>query len=47
MVRVVFRVLVREGVCCLLVAGCVTSQQHASISQGRICSDNLCAATLR
>ena len=25
--------------CCLLV-GCLTSQQHASVSQGRICSDN-------
>ena len=24
---------------CLLV-GCLTSQQHASVSQGRICSDN-------
>ena len=28
-----------EGVC-LLVA-CLASQQHASVSQGRICSDNL------
>ena len=26
-------------VCCLLV-GCLTSQQHASVSQGRICTDN-------
>ena len=25
---------------CLLV-GCLTSQQHASVSQGRICTDNL------
>ena len=25
-------------VCCLV--GCLTSQQHASVSQGRICSDN-------
>ena len=25
---------------CLLV-GCLTSQQHASVSQGRICSDNV------
>ena len=25
--------------CCLLV-GCLTSQQHASVSQGRICTDN-------
>ena len=25
---------------CLLVAGCLTSQQHASVSQGWICSDN-------
>ena len=24
---------------CLLV-GCLTSQQHASVSQGRICTDN-------
>ena len=24
-----------------LLAGCLTSQQHASASQGRICSDNL------
>ena len=24
-----------------LLAGCLTSQQHASVSQGRICSDNL------
>ena len=27
------------GFICLLV-GCITSQQHASVSQGRICSDN-------
>ena len=27
-----------EGVC--LFVGCLTSQQHASVSQGRICSDN-------
>ena len=26
-------------VCCLLV-GCLSSQQHASVSQGRICTDN-------
>ena len=25
---------------CLLLVGCLTSQQHASVSQGRICSDN-------
>ena len=24
----------------LLLVGCLTSQQHASVSQGRICSDN-------
>ena len=24
----------------LLLVGCITSQQHASVSQGRICSDN-------
>ena len=35
-----------SGPVCLLV-GCLTSQQHASVSQGRICSDNLRAATLR
>ena len=28
-----------EGMVCLLV-GCLTSQQHATVSQGRICSDN-------
>ena len=28
----------RSAVC--LFAGCITSQQHASVSQGRICSDN-------
>ena len=26
--------------CCCLLAGCLTSQQHATVSQGRICSDN-------
>ena len=25
---------------CLLLVGCLTSQQQASVSQGRICSDN-------
>ena len=25
----------------LLFVGCLTSQQHASVSQGRICSDNI------
>ena len=29
----------RGSIVCLLV-GCLTSQQHASVSQGRICSDN-------
>ena len=29
----------RQRIVCLLVA-CLTSQQHASVSQGRICSDN-------
>ena len=28
----------RGGGC--LFVGCLTSQQHASVSQGRICSDN-------
>ena len=32
-------VQLRRGRVCLLV-GCLTSQQHASVSQGRICSDN-------
>ena len=27
------------GIVCLLLA-CLTSQQHASVSQGRICTDN-------
>ena len=26
--------------CCGLLVGCLTSQQHASVSQGRSCSDN-------
>ena len=30
--------LPKRGFVCLLV-GCLTSQQHASVSQGRICSD--------
>ena len=30
-----------------LLVGCLMSQQHASVSQGRICSDNFSAATLR
>ena len=30
--------LTRRLVC--LLVGCLTSQQHASVSQGRICSDN-------
>ena len=29
-----------HGDCCCLLVGCLTSQQHASVSQGRICSDN-------
>ena len=29
------------GSCCCWLVGCLTSQQHASVSQGRICSDNL------
>ena len=31
----------RSSLMWLLFAGCLTSQQHASVSQGRICSDNL------
>ena len=30
----------RRGRQRLLLVGCLTSQQHASVSQGRICSDN-------
>ena len=30
-----------------LFVGCLTSQQHASVSHGRICSGNLRSATLR
>ena len=33
------RLTTRPGFVCLLV-GCLTSQQQASVSQGRICSDN-------
>ena len=29
----------KQAIVCLFV-GCLTSQQHASVSQGRICSDN-------
>ena len=29
----------QEGVC--LLVGCLTSHQHASVSQGRICTDNV------
>ena len=37
----------RSGALVCLLVGCLTSQQHASVSQGRICSENLHAATLR
>ena len=33
-----FGLLVEHRVC--LLVGCLTSQQHASVSQGRICTDN-------
>ena len=33
--------MVEEGLFVCWLVGCLTSQQHASISQGRICSDNL------
>ena len=36
----VYGLLLHRGFVCLLV-GCLTSQQQASVSQGRICSDNL------
>ena len=29
-----------DRVCFALLVGCLTSQQHESVSQGRICSDN-------
>ena len=29
-----------EGGCCLLFVGCLSSQQRASVSQGRMCSHN-------
>ena len=41
--NVIVRTLVVKGlhVCfTILFVGCLTSQQHASVSQGRICSDN-------
>ena len=28
-----------KGGCCCWLVGCLTSQQHASVSQGRICTD--------
>ena len=34
------------GLVCWLLA-CLTSQQHASVSQGRICSESLLVTTLR
>ena len=36
--RIIRRQLLDKGL--LLFVGCLTSQQHASVSQGRICSDN-------
>ena len=36
--RVIVVVMAVVAVC--LLVGCLTSQQHASVSQGRICSDN-------
>ena len=32
--------LTANSVCCCLLVDCLTSQQHASVSQGRICTDN-------
>ena len=34
-----FKLWALQAVVCLLV-GCLTSQQHASVSQGRICTGN-------
>ena len=34
------RLAVGEGKWVLLFVGCLTSHQHASVSQGRVCSDN-------
>ena len=39
-VQLVFLPFWKRAIVCLLV-GCLTSQQHASVFQGRICSDNL------
>ena len=33
-------VIAEPGIRCGLFVGCLTSQQHASVSQGQICSDN-------
>ena len=35
-----------DGLFVCLLVGCLTSQQHASVSQGQICSDNcMCCHT--
>ena len=34
------RCCLEESVLCGWLVGCLTSQQHASVSQGRTCSDN-------
>ena len=41
--HVVCRVVQRDSTACqsVLLVACLTSQQQASVSQGRICSDNL------
>ena len=40
------RLVYLECKICSLFVGCLTSQQHASVSQGRICSDNfMCCHT--
>ena len=38
--RTISELLIMNKVVCLLFVGCLTSQQHASVSQGRICADN-------
>ena len=46
----VMPIMIREGVkvghqwlfaCLIVFVGCLTSQQHASVTQGRICSNNI------
>ena len=40
LVKILIRNSLERGVGCFVFVGCLTSQQHASVSQGWICSDN-------